>query len=141
MQTWFVLHMDSFHVRVPSSHPSSSLFLSVVFLYLHSSEDFSGSAVPVSLAAFPLSPASDHQQTLFQHFFPGLVRAPSFPFSIPSNEAVLVWALVSHRVFLYTVRHTCVWGPRLLFSGFWNVTAFCPKLGLCVKGGKGGSWG
>ncbi|CAI9163971.1 unnamed protein product [Rangifer tarandus platyrhynchus] len=61
-----------------------------------------------------------------------LVCSPSFPFSVSSNEVLLVSTLMCH---------TCVWGPGLLFSGFQNVTAFCPNLGLCVTWGKGGSWG
>ena len=66
--------------------------------------------------------------------------SPSFPFSVSSNAVLLVWTLVSHRAFLHMC-HTCVWGPGLLFSGFQDVTAVCPNLGLCVTWGKGGSWG
>ena len=141
LQTWFVLHMDSFHVRVPSFHPFSSLFFNMVFLYLRSSENFSGSVVSVSLAAFSFSSTSDHQRTRFRHFSLRPRVLTLVPFQRLKHWGCSVWTLVSHSVLLYTVRHTRVWGPRLLLFGFPNVTAFCPNLGLCVKWGKGGSRG
>ena len=85
MQTWFVLHMDSFHVIFPSFHLFLSLFFSMVFLYLHSSENFLERVVSVSLAAFSFSSMSDHQQTHSQHF---ILRSPcAHPRSLLASPA------------------------------------------------------
>ena len=108
----------------------SSLFFNMVFLYLRSSENFSGSVVSVSLAAFSFSSTSDHQRTRFRHFSLRPCVLTLVPFQRLKHRGRSVWTLVSHGVLLYTVRHTRVWGPRLLLFGFPNVTAFCPNLGF-----------